>query len=198
MRMSAMFHADVFAGILVGGRATRLGGRDKARLVRDDGRTFLEHIVASLRGRVCAVRLAGHAEQRYPDVDLELVPDRVEGKGPLAALDALLATPPAAPPATWCMLIACDMPAFDPAVIDVLAAARTAGALAVIPRAGGRLHPTCALYARGVAALVAEMLAGADRSLHGLIGRAGEQAVIVDVPAALRASFANVNDRWPA
>lgn len=83
---------DVTLGVLAGGRATRLGGLDKAWLARDgvaqvlrridEARAFADHVLVS----------ANAASHRYRDAGLCVVADGLDaGAGPVAGLAALAA-----------------------------------------------------------------------------------------------------------
>ena len=80
---------DTTLGILAGGRATRLGGIDKAWLQRDGvpqvvriARRFAEEVDATLVS-------ANRNLQRYADHGLLAVPDSVVDAGPIGGLDTL-------------------------------------------------------------------------------------------------------------
>lgn len=80
---------DITLGILAGGRATRLGGADKAWLQRD-GMAQIEWLVARYRGRVTEVLVgANRAPERYVRAGWRVVPDRRPGLGPVGGLDAV-------------------------------------------------------------------------------------------------------------
>jgi molybdopterin-guanine dinucleotide biosynthesis protein A len=83
----------VTLGVLAGGRARRLGGRDKARLERE-GRSQLEHVLAAFplpfRERLISYN---RDPLGLPAMNLRVVPDVTVGfVGPVAALEALAAT----------------------------------------------------------------------------------------------------------
>ncbi len=83
---------DVTLGILAGGRATRLGGNDKAWMVYHD-ELLIERTLRAF-GDVFTTRCvsANRNLDRYATLGLCAIPDRVAGfPGPLAGLDALLA-----------------------------------------------------------------------------------------------------------
>ena len=78
----------VTLGILAGGRATRLGGRDKAWLERG-GVPQVLRIVRRFEGECCAVLVSANRElSRYAEHGLAAIADRVAGFGPLAGIDA--------------------------------------------------------------------------------------------------------------
>src|SRR5688572_10565070 len=85
--------SQVTLGILAGGRATRLGGLDKAWLERDGVPQVLRwsHRFAAEVGDVLVS--ANRNFERYAAAGLQAVPDRhAATAGPLAGLDALAAS----------------------------------------------------------------------------------------------------------
>ena len=80
---------EITLGILAGGRATRLGGVDKAWLERDGVPQVLRlaRRFAPGVGRVLVSANRGIA--RYTEHDLPVVADRRPGTGPLGGVDAL-------------------------------------------------------------------------------------------------------------
>lgn len=81
----------VTLGILAGGRATRLGGGDKAWMQRD-GKPQVLRIAQRFASRVDAVLVSSNANpQRYRQHGLTAVADSVTDIGPMGGLDALMA-----------------------------------------------------------------------------------------------------------
>lgn len=83
--------AAVTLGILAGGRGSRLGGIDKAWLVRD-GVPQVARIVRRLQGQVDAVLVSSNTDPAgYAGLAVEVVADAVPaaGAGPMAGLSAL-------------------------------------------------------------------------------------------------------------
>jgi molybdopterin-guanine dinucleotide biosynthesis protein A len=131
---------------------------------------------------------------------LRIVPDRIVSPnrptlGPIAGLDAILAALPAATDAVVC--VAGDMPFLAPALLEHLRDAAP-GAVALVPRVAGRAEPLLARYARGLAPVVADQIAGGHYALVELLARLGDAVEWIDEPE-LRAldpdlrSIANVN-----
>ncbi len=82
---------DLTLGILAGGRATRLGGRDKAWLARG-GVPQVQRIATRFGVETGAVLVSANRElPRYAGLGLTVVPDRIADAGPLSGLDALAA-----------------------------------------------------------------------------------------------------------
>lgn len=89
---SPMPSSDVTLGILAGGRATRLGGLDKAWLARD-GVPQVVRLSHRFDGQVAAVIVsANRSHEAYAMHGLEPIADRVPHAGPIAGLEALAAT----------------------------------------------------------------------------------------------------------
>lgn len=120
--------SDLTLGILAGGRATRLGGIDKAWLLRDEVPQVLRW-QRRFAGEVAHTLVSANRDlSRYPAMGLEAVVDRTEGiSGPLAGLDALLAhcaTP-------WLLTLPVDLVGVNECLVPTLAAgADAAGAYA--------------------------------------------------------------------
>ena len=130
---------DVTLGILAGGRASRLGGRDKAWL-RREGVPQVLRIVRRLE-RECGVVLvsANRGLKRYAGNGLATVEDRVADLGPLGGLDALSAgcdTP-------WLLTIPVDIVDIDDCLLRILASTGGDGAVA---EDDDGLQPLVALY----------------------------------------------------
>jgi molybdopterin-guanine dinucleotide biosynthesis protein A len=80
---------DIALGILAGGRGTRLGGVDKAFIVRD-GITQVERVVQRFAGEFSQLLVsANRAPERYAALGFTVVEDRKPDLGPIGGLDAL-------------------------------------------------------------------------------------------------------------
>src|SRR5271165_4394157 len=125
--------------ILAGGRSSRMGV-DKA-LLEIDGQPLVSR-VAREAAKVCApVSLVGDPAV-YGHLGFPVIPDRFPGRGPLAGIEAALG----ATEADWNLLLACDMPALETAVLESLFAA---GGDCALPRyPDGTVEPLCAVYHR--------------------------------------------------
>lgn len=130
--------------VLAGGRSARMG-RDKAALVFG-GQALLDRTVALLDGLGIACHVSIRPDQvddvlrqRYP-----LLVDPVADVGPAAGL---LAAHAAAPGAAW-LVVACDMPRLDQALLAALVARRDPACAGTAYRnpADGLPEPLCAIY----------------------------------------------------
>ena len=134
-----MHAGDITLGIIAGGRATRLGGRDKAWIVRDGLPQVLR--LAQTFAQSCGSVLvsANRDTPRYLAHGLTALPDRVADLGPLGGLDAL-ATSCTTP---WLLTLPVDIVAVR---VDVLQALHQAGGQGAVARDDEGLQPLVALY----------------------------------------------------
>lgn len=159
-------------GLLAGGRATRLGGLDKAWLVRD-GIAQVERLRERFAPHAARLLVSANRDlPRYAAAGIEAIPDRHPDTGPLSGLDALAAetTTP------WLLTLPVDALHVDASTLSrLLDAAGDAGASA---EDDDGLQPLVALWP--VAALrvaAADALAGDDFSVRGLQRALGMRTV---------------------
>ena len=126
-------------GILAGGRATRLGGRDKAWLQRD-GVPQVVRIARRFDAECGAVLVSANRDlSRYAEHGLRAVADEVVDIGPLGGIDMLCAhceTP-------WLLTMPVDIVDANDCLLRTLAAAGGVGAVA---EDDDGLQPLVALY----------------------------------------------------
>lgn len=120
--------SDITLGLLAGGRATRLGGIDKAWLQRDGEAQVLRWRRRFAADTGAVLVSANHDLPRYLHAGLDAVADRVADAGPLSGLDALAGacrTP-------WLLTLPVDLVDVDESLLPTLVACRAGdGAYAV-------------------------------------------------------------------
>lgn len=111
---------DLTLGILAGGRATRLGGIDKAWLERD-GVAQVIRWQRRFANEASALLVSANRDlRRYADAGLQAVPDRTTRDiGPLAGLDALAA----ACTTRWLLTLPVDLVGVNECLLPTLASA---------------------------------------------------------------------------
>lgn len=176
------------AAILAGGRATRLGGRDKSALVVG-GCTILSRQIAELSAvdRVDEILIAGGATHASARTIADIVP----GCGPLGGIHAALTEARH----EVVFVVACDTPYPTAALITYLFELAT-NVDVVVPRTEHGYHPLCAVYTRGCLDPIAQRLAAGRLKVMDLFADVRTRSV----PAAdlarfgdPRQLFANVN-----
>lgn len=174
--MTAAPAADALTlGLLAGGRASRLGGRDKAWLERD-GQPQVMRLQHAFAPRVARVLVSANAAlDRYAAHGLATVQDRIPDAGPISGLDALVA----ATTTPWLLTLPVDLVHVDTRLLPMLALlAGDTGAYAIDDDG---VQPLVALWpvARARPAIDAAFARG-DYAIRGLQQALGMQAVRLD------------------
>jgi molybdopterin-guanine dinucleotide biosynthesis protein A len=156
---------EAFTGVVLTGGRSRRFGRDKA-LEPVDGvamaRRVADALVAASATEVVAV---GGDVEALGALGLRVIADLHPGEGPLGALVTVL--PMITTPVV--VVLACDMPVVDAAVVTELVAA-VAGFDIAVP-ATDRFEATCAAYrVATVAAPLAAAFAAGERAVHRALG----------------------------
>jgi molybdopterin-guanine dinucleotide biosynthesis protein A len=181
---------DVASVLLAGGRATRMGGRNKA-FAAVGGESIAARTVRLLQRIFPQVIIATNAPHEFDRFGTDLVTDVFPGRGPLAGIHAAMLH--ARHPHLF--VVACDMPGLDADVIRFLVG-RIDAADAIVPCWEGDVEPLHAVYAVRILPVVERCLAGGDSAMRQLLPLLRVDYVsegeLRDVSAAER-SFTNVN-----
>jgi len=151
------FAYDAGAIILAGGKSARMG-HDKA-LLPYGGVPLIQHIRDRLSPHFKTVCLAANDPGRFAFLKCRVVPDEAPGHGPLTAIISALRTSPH----DMNLIVACDMPAIDTALIRrMVRTATQTKTHVVVPRARGPYtEPLFAIYRKeAIHALDAAFTAG--------------------------------------
>lgn len=157
-----MAHADVAAAILAGGTARRFGGRDKSRLIVR-GRPIIVRQVEVLQRVAAQIFIVSNDASRFADLGLDVHPDLVPGAGAMGGLYTALETSRA----DRVVVVACDMPFLDSAVLNQLVDL-AAGADAAWVRSAGGPEPLLACYRRDARVAVRKAIDAGRLTLAGL------------------------------
>lgn len=149
--------------ILAGGRGQRMGGRDKG-LLDWRGEPLVAHVQRTVRPLSDDLLIscnrnqasyAGYADRLVADADADF-------PGPLAGVIAGLA----AVRHDWVVLLACDSPLVDQALIDDLRRLAVANDCAAMVRQGGFWQPMFSVLPRRVLPVLEQAWATGERSLQ--------------------------------
>ena len=180
------------SGVVLAGGASRRMGRDKA-LMELDGEPLVARAVRLLSG-VCSDVVVASGDGRRLDgagLGVRQVADILPGAGPLAGIVAGLE----AARHTLVAVVAVDMPDANPSLLALLAGLWR-GEPAVVARAGGRLEPLHAVYARHAVPALRSFLAAGRRSVREALAGLGARVVEQEewLPADPSGAFArNLN-----
>jgi molybdopterin-guanine dinucleotide biosynthesis protein A len=179
------------AGVmLAGGRASRMGGRDKA-FAAVGGEPIAARTVRLFRTLFPQVLVATNRPERFRGLGVETVADVYPGCGPLAGIHAAMR----ASRFPHVFVAACDMPGLDPEVIRFLLR-RAEAADAVVPCWDGDIEPLHAVYAVGCLPVIEDCLRAGRVALRDVLpllraDYVGEDELRAVGPAA--SSLTNVN-----
>lgn len=177
---------DITLGLLAGGRASRLGGVDKAWLMRD-GLPQVIRWQRRFEGEVRGVLVSANRDlPRYAAAGLVAIPDRLEGdRGPIAGLDALLSRCPT----PWLFTLPVDLVGTNDCLLRTLLAERgTDGAWA--EDADGPQPLVALWHVMAARAAVAACLASGESSIQRVQSRLAMTCVRFD-----GVRFGNLNTR---
>ncbi|MCW3098487.1 MAG: molybdopterin-guanine dinucleotide biosynthesis protein [Chthonomonadaceae bacterium] len=146
--------------VLAGGRSERMG-QDKA-LLRTNGMTLLETVVATLRPLVGEIVIVADRADRYDLPDCRMLGDAYPQTGPIGGILTGLRALGAGNHLT----VACDMPALQPAVLRLLLDSVGPEWDVVVPEIEGRMEPLCAVYSASAIPALQAFLDSGGRALH--------------------------------
>ena len=130
---------QISAGILAGGKSTRMG-EDKARLSYGN-QTFLSHLLWELR-EFDAVLLSVEDRRAWADAPCRLVEDQLPDFGPVEGLYQLLR----AARNPYMLVTAIDLQCLTASALRVLAGQIRPGMCCLVPCRGAWLEPLCSIY----------------------------------------------------
>jgi molybdopterin-guanine dinucleotide biosynthesis protein A len=183
----------ISGAVLAGGTGSRIGGAKPSRLL--GGRTLAQWALDGVQRAAPMVMFAVAPDETPPDLDARVpvivCEDLLPGRGPLAGIYTALRCSGA----DAVVVVPCDAPFVEPALLELLLAQRQ-GWDAVVPEAGGRLQTAFGVYTGRCLPALIEALNGGDLSVHALLSRLRVRVVpeadVRAVDPELR-SFFNVN-----
>ena len=166
--------------VLAGGKSSRMG-RDKAFL-HLGGITLLTSALERTQAATGSAWIVGSAEKFAPFGSV--VEDQYPGCGPLGGIQAALA----ATRTRLNLITAVDMPFLQLDFLRYLVdQARASQAVVVVPRAGGRLQPLCAVYRKDFAEVAERSLQAGKNKIDNLFAEV--QTLVMDQAELERNGF---------
>ena len=157
--------APVTGVILAGGRASRMGGRDKA-FAAVDGEPIAARTIRLFRELFPQVLVATTRPERFRTLEVETVVDHVPGAGPLGGIHAAML----ASRHPHVFVAACDMPGLDADVIRFLVG-RIGATDAIVPCWENDVEPLHAVYAVRCLPTIEDNLGRGEFGLRELLAR---------------------------
>jgi molybdopterin-guanine dinucleotide biosynthesis protein A len=166
--------------VLAGGKSSRMG-QDKAFLELG-GRTLLAHALEQVRAVTGNTWIVGSAA-KFACFG-PVVEDVFPACGPLGGIQAALT----AAVTDLNLITAVDMPFIQVDFLNYLIAqARSSNAMVVVPRAGGKLQPLCAIYRRNFVEVAERSLRAGKNKVGSLFAEI--QTLVIEEPELQRSGF---------
>lgn len=179
-------------GILVGGSGSRLGGVVKGLLkAPDSAATLIERLLSELAAALpgAPIALLGRADA-YAWLGLPALADETPGAGPLAGVVSLLQLAERQG-ACAALVLTCDLPRIDGALLQRLAR-ETPHAAALVTTQAGTRNPLVARYdvARALPA-ARHVLRSGRRSVQAVLDGLGDGVIALELSADEEARLAD-------
>ncbi len=157
---------EITAAILSGGESRRMG-QPKDTIVLWDGRPMIDHVRLTLKqiGLRTLVVKAPPPPEATQEPDSNIIYDTYPGLGPLAGIEAVLASGLG----SGYLIAACDQPLLTPAILCTLLGGNLERACFYLATDGKTIHPFPGYYPAGVLPAVRAVLKSQRRSVRKLI-----------------------------
>ena len=177
---------EIIGVVLAGGRATRMGGKDKG-LQLLNGKPLWQHVADALAGQVSARVLSANRHiDIYQRSGLPVYQDTLaDYPGPLAGMLSVMQQDRG----EWFAFCSCDTP-FIPACLVERMVQQRGDSPVVWAHDGERDHPTIALIHRSLIPALQDYLAAGERRVMVFMRQSGGHSVDF---SDLKSAFVNVN-----
>lgn len=177
---------EIIGVVLAGGRATRMGGKDKG-LQLLNGKPLWQHVADTLAGQVTAMAISANRHiDTYRQSGYAVYQDSLENyPGPLAGMLSVMQQSQG----EWFIFCPCDTPFIPSCLVERLFLLRGTAPVVWV-HDGERDHPAVALMHRSLAPALLAYLAAGERKVMVFMRESGGHSVdFSDVKSA----FVNVN-----
>lgn len=139
--------------ILAGGKAGRMGGKEKAFL-KLGGESLINRQLKALKKRFKKIIVVTNSPKGYARIrGITIIPDIAPGLGPLGGIySGLLASS-----SFYNFVIACDMPFIDTSLIEYMRK-ESAGYGAIVPKINNRYEPLFCIYSKNCLKRIKQLL----------------------------------------
>ena len=177
---------EIIGVVLAGGRATRMGGKDKG-LQLLNGKPLWQHVADTLAGQVTTIAISANRHiDTYRQSGYGVYQDSLENyPGPLAGMLSVMQQSQG----EWFIFCPCDTPFIPSCLVERLFLLRGTAPVVWV-HDGERDHPAIALMHRSLAPALQAYLAAGERRVMVFMRESGGHSVdFSDVKSA----FVNVN-----
>jgi len=180
---------EATAIIMAGGDSFRIG-RDKSMLPIKD-KPMIKYICDQFRPHFNQILVSSNEVSKYAFLGVEVVPDRVAGRGPLMGIASAMR----ASANQVNFVIACDIPEVDIALVRTMLR-QVRGYDAVVPATGpSRYEPLFAVYRKSTLAAIEEALSSGNNRIMAALSQC--KVNYIDLTGSERLKNLNtMNDYW--
>ena len=177
---------EIIGVVLAGGRATRMGGKDKG-LQLLNGKPLWQHVADTLAGQVTAMAISANRHiDTYRQSGYAVYQDSLENyPGPLAGMLSVMQQSHG----EWFIFCPCDTPFIPSCLVERLFLLRGTAPVVWV-HDGERDHPAIALMHRSLAPALQAYLAAGERRVMLFMRQSGGHTVDF---SDLKSAFVNVN-----
>jgi len=151
--------------ILAGGKNTRIG-KEKAFIQLPSGETIIGNTLNILRKIFPEIIIVTNRKEVYSKLNVQVVEDLIKESGPLGGIFTGLCYSTS----NHNLVVACDMPFIQPALIRLLLDARGTYDV-VIPEIDGEVEPLFALYSKNCIPVMIEHLQKRNLKIREIINK---------------------------
>lgn len=176
--------------ILAGGKASRIGGRNKA-LLEIDGITFIQRIHQALSPVFSNTMIISNEIADFGIDNVVVYPDIIMGIGPLGGIHSALVN--SIDPAIF--VVSCDMPFADSKIaVDMTTEFLKSQPQIIVPLIGTFKEPLFALYSKSLVEQIESMLSSTDgRAVTDLFLISKTNFYEIPENSATKRCFTNIN-----
>jgi molybdopterin-guanine dinucleotide biosynthesis protein A len=149
--------------ILAGGQSSRMGANKALLLIENEH--LIDRMIRLVRPFCATVSISGD-QSTFKDSAVKVVPDLVQGIGPIAGISASLSNSAS----DWNLILGVDLPLINKELIETLIA-QIGSADCLVPVHHGHIEPLAALYNRRIVPVLDDMINQSDYKMMNLFNR---------------------------
>ncbi|HCY77349.1 MAG TPA: molybdenum cofactor guanylyltransferase [Ignavibacteriales bacterium] len=155
---------DITGIILCGGKSSRM--QTNKALLKISGKPVIEIIAERLKSIFNVVLISTNDSKKYNFLNLPLVNDIINDKGPLGGIYSALKLSTTEKN----FIISCDMPLINVELIKYLINLNSDKAI-LLPKSKGRIHQLCGVYSKSVISIIEDVfnLSQVNKSIKGSV-----------------------------
>jgi len=180
----------VTLAILAGGKATRMGGRNKA-LIEIDGESFIKRIYRNLGPIFNSTIIISNEQVDFGISGVFVYPDIYRNCGPLGGIHSALVNSNS----DYVFVVSCDMPFANASIAEKIINAQKDGTYeAVVPEISGLFEPLFAIYSKDVIERAEAIIQSTEKKyITKLLERSDTCYLHLNDTAETKRCFTNIN-----